>query len=112
MSKTLDKKTHLVATVSEYAIPPLKDILVMGKDAPIGCIAMRRALELLVKQPLVHIEIADEVISDILVRQSLLKRVGLSELTHFVVEQIKPLMSSDEILQGELDVSVYLSSGL
>ncbi len=108
---TSEKKIHITARVGEYAIPPLKDMLVMGKQAPIGCIAMRRAIELLIKTPFEHIEIEDDVISDILVRQHLLKRVSKDGLIDFVMTNVKPLMGPDEVLHAEIDVSVFLSTG-
>lgn len=105
-------KTHINARIGEYAIPPIKDMLVLGKDAAIGCIAMRRALELLVKTPFEHIELEnDEIISDILVRQSLLRRVPREELVGFVLSRIKPLLGPEEVLHAEIDVNVFLDSG-
>jgi hypothetical protein len=106
-----EKKIHITARVGEYAIPSLKDMLIMGKQAPIGCIAMRRSIELLVKAPFEHIEFEDDVISDILVRQHLLRRVSRDELIDFVTTHVKPLMGSDEILHAEIDVNVFLSAG-
>lgn len=106
-----DRKVSISVHVGEYAIPPLKDMLVLGKNAPIGCIAMRRAIELLVKTPFEHIELDDEVISDILVRQSILRRVSRDELIDFVVAHMKPLMGSDEVLHALVEVHVFLSSG-
>jgi hypothetical protein len=106
-----EKKTHISARVGEYAIPPLKDMLILGKQAPIGCIAMRRAIELLIKTPFEHIELNDDVVSDILVRQHLLRRVSRDDLVDFVVTQVKPLMGADEILHAEIDVNVFLSAG-
>jgi hypothetical protein len=107
---TSEKKIHITASVGEYAIPPLKDMLVMGKLAPIGCIAMRRAIELLIKTPFEHIELKDDVISDILVRQHLLRRVSREELIDFVMTQVKPLMGPDEVMHAEIDVNVVLSA--
>ncbi len=107
-----ENKIHISARVFEYAIPPLKDLLVMGKDAPIGCIAMRKALELLVKTPYEHIELNDDVISDILVRQHLLKRISKEQLIGFVLSQVKPLMGQEEVLQVEVDLNVFLATGL
>lgn len=84
----------------------------MGKDAAIGCIAMRRALELLVKIPFEHIELEnDDTISDILVRQSLLRRVPKEDLVNFVLSRVKPLLGPEEVLHAEIDVSVFLDSG-
>jgi hypothetical protein len=106
-----EKKIHISVRVGEYAIPPLKDMLVMGKDAPIGCIAMRRAIELLIKTPFEHIELEDEVISDLLVRQHLLRRVPKDVLVSYVLTHIKPLMAAEEVLHAEIDIEVFLSAG-
>ncbi len=108
---SVNKKIQLSARVGEYAIPPLKDMLVLGNQSPIGCIAMRRAIELLVKTPFEHIELQDDVISDILVRQHILRRVSREGLIEFVIGQLKPMMGPDEVLHAELDVSVFLSQG-
>jgi hypothetical protein len=105
-----DRKIRISVHVGEYAIPPLKDMLVLGRDAPIGCIAMRRAIELLVKVPFEHIELDDEVISDILVRQPILRRVSRDELVDFVVTRMKPLMGSEEVLHALVEVNVILSA--
>jgi hypothetical protein len=108
---TSEKKIHISARVGEYAFPLLRDMLVMGRQAPIGCIAMRRAVELLVKAPFEHIELDDDVISNILVRQHLLLRVPRDELIEFVLTQVKPLMGADEVLHAEIDINVSLSAG-
>lgn len=111
MMATSEKKIHISARMGEYAIPPLKDMLILGNQSPIGCIAMRRAIELLVKAPFEHIELEDDVISDILVRQQLLRRVPRDALIDFVMTHVKPLMGSDEVMHAELDIKVFLSAG-
>jgi hypothetical protein len=106
------RKAYINARIDEYIVPPIKDMLVLGKDAPIGCIAMRRALELLVKTPFEHIEIEnDDVISDILVRQPLLRRLPREGLIRHVLAHIKPLMGPEEVMHVELDVRVELEGG-
>jgi hypothetical protein len=72
---------------------------------------MRRAIELLIKTPFEHIELEDDVISDILVRQHLLRRVSSDELIDFVMTHVKPLMGPDEVLHAEIDVNVFLTAG-
>lgn len=103
-------KCHVYAEVSEYVLPPIKDMLVLGKDAPIGCIAMRRALELLMKTPYEHIEIVgDDIIGDLLVRQSLLRRLPKESLLEFVMHDIKSLLDPEEVLHVELNIKVLLN---
>lgn len=87
-------------------------MLVLGKEAPIGCIAMRRSLELLVKTPFEHIEIKDDdVISDILVRNPVLRRINREELIAFVLDQVKPLLGPEEVLHVEIDVNIFIIAG-
>lgn len=105
-------KNALSARITEYEIPPIKDALVLGREAPIGCQAMRRALSLLIKTPFAHLEIGDDVISDILVRETLLRRLPQEQLIAFVLQHIKPLMGEDEVLHLELDIEVIVSHHL
>ncbi len=98
----------LRARVREFGIPPIHDGLVLGRNAPIGCVAMRRALDLLAPNHFEHIEVEDDTVSDILIRQVLLRRIPKERLIAFVVQQIKPLMSAKEVLHLDLEAEVYV----
>jgi len=99
--------THSIrAHVREFAIPPIHDALVLGRHAPIGCKAFRKALDLLMAQPFEHIELDDPVVNDLLVRAAILRRVPQDKLVAFVLQQVKPLMGADEVLHLDLDIRV------
>jgi hypothetical protein len=101
-------KYSIKARVREFGVPPIHDALVIGKRAAIGCAAIRKAIELLVASPFEHLEFQDEVISDIIVRGAILRRVPKDKLIAFVLAQVKPLMAADEILHLDLDVEVVV----
>lgn len=101
-------KHSLKARLNEFQIPPIRDGLVLGRDSAIGCVAMRRALDLLISSPFEHIEVEDEVISDILIRQGVLRRVPQHKLIDFVMRRIKPLMGPEEIIHLELNAEVLI----
>jgi hypothetical protein len=71
-------------------------------------VAVRKALELLGDGRFAHIEIEDEVISNIIVRQAFLRRIPRERLISFVLHRIKPLMGPEEILHLEMDAEVLL----
>lgn len=108
--KNIGMKNRLVARVTEYQMPPFRDALVLGREASIGCHAVRRALTLLVKTPFVHIELDDPVVADILIRENLLRRLPQERVIAFVLEHVKPLMGIEEVLQVDLDVEVTLTA--
>ncbi|MFQ5750261.1 MAG: hypothetical protein ACE5H3_12540 [Planctomycetota bacterium] len=97
--------------VREFGIPPIHDALVVGRNSPIGCSALRRALDLLVSFPFEHIELEDEVIQNLLVRAAILKRAPREVLISYVLKEIKPLMGPEEVLHLDLEVSVLLGFG-
>ncbi len=109
----MNNTKHLIQTrIKEFILPPFRDGLILGKQSPIGSIAMRQALELLVAMPFEHITIEDDIIQDILIRKNLLKRISKDKLIEFVLKTIKPFMSEEEILYLELDVEVQFESEL
>jgi hypothetical protein len=99
-------KYTLKARVREFGVPPIHDALVIGKRAAIGCGAIRKAIEYLVASPFDHLEFEDDVISNIIVRSAILRRIPKDKLIAFVVSQIKTLMGEDEILHLDLEVEV------
>lgn len=111
MAAVANHRWTISAEVMEYAIPPIRDMLILGRNSPVGCIALRRALELLIKSPYEHIEIPDDlVLSDILVRSALLRRVPKEELIRFVLKDIWPMMGSEEVLHVTLEIKVQVQT--
>ncbi len=100
---------RIQARIREFKLPPIRDGLVLGRDSAVGCVAVRKTLELLVNYPFAHIEPDDDIVGDIIVREAMLKRIPEERLTRFVLERIKPLMSADEILQIDFDLEVEVS---
>lgn len=104
----VQSKHRITARISEYRVPPVDDVLVLGKTAPIGSVAMKRALSLLIAQPFEHIKIDDEVIGDLLVRQAILKRIQKDALVEFITKHIRPLMGDNEILHLNLETETMI----
>lgn len=98
----------LTARITEFSIPPVSDGLVIGKESAIGFSAISRALHLLVANQYQAIEVSDDVISHLIVRRNLLRRVPEQKLVAFVISRIRPLMSPEEILHLELTAEVKL----
>jgi len=110
MAPPANMKHSVKVRVREFGVPPIHDVLVLGKQSPIGCAAIRKAIEFLVASPFEHLEFEDDVISDIIVRSAILRRIPKDKLIAFVLSQIKPLMTADEILHLDLEVEVAMEA--
>lgn len=106
-----DSKPLIKARITEFSLPPITDGLVLGIEASIGCLAIRRALELLIVAPFEHIAVDDDIVGDILIRQGLLRRIPRERLVEFVLHHIKPQMGGEDILHLDLTVEVLLEEG-
>jgi len=87
-------------------IPPIKDGLVVGRDAAIGGEAMSRTLRLMTNEKFERITLDDEVVQDVIVRTAVLRKLGRNRLIEFVLSRVKPLMTETELLM--LDIGVEL----
>jgi hypothetical protein len=94
--------------VTEFAIPPVSDGLVLGRDSPIGFMAIQKALSLLIADDMQSVEIEDDVIGHIIVRRGILRRVPQERLVAFILSRIKPLMCVKEILHLHIKAEVVI----
>jgi hypothetical protein len=102
----------LRARVTEFRIPPVHDVLIVGREAPVGCEAMRRALALISHEPYEVLEPEDEVIGGILVRAILLRRLPPEKLRTFLLQHAKPVMQPRDVLHMNLEVEVHIEDTL
>jgi len=107
-----DPKFLLHARIKEFAIPPITDGLIIGREASVGTAALRKALNLLIPDQFEHITMDDEIIADVLIKSILLRRLTKDRLLKFVHDQIKPFMSSQDILHLQLDMEISLTGEL
>ena len=102
-------KFVLQARIKEFSIPPITDGLVIGKEASIGTVALQKALNLLIPDHFEHLIIDDDIIADVLIKSILLRRLTKDRLVKFIMGQVKPFMSAQDILQVQLDLEILLT---
>lgn len=105
-------KFLLQARIKEFAIPPITDGLVIGREASIGTVALQKALNLLVPDHFEHVTIDDEIVADVLIKSILLRRLTKDRLIKFLMEQVKPFMSQKDIIHVQLDLEISLTGEL
>ena len=117
LAKTLVTKREIVNSNSEklirvrlraLEIPPIKDGLVIGRDAAIGGEAMLRTLRLMTHEKFERITLKEEIIQEVIVRTSVLKKLGRERLIEFVLNRIKPIMSDTELLMLDIEVELVI----
>lgn len=104
-----NSRRHAIrASIREFIMPPIDDGLILGRESPIGHMAIARALNLLTVTPYEHVLIDDDVIGDVLVRSAVLRKITVGQLRDFVLREVKPMMGPEEIIHLELDIEVLI----
>ena len=98
--------------LKEFAVPPVRDALVLGKKSCIGAMAMKKALTLMQASSFDHIKVKDDVVGDIFIRSNILKRISRKQVVQLVVRRIKPLMSDTELMLLDIEVELVIEDQL
>ena len=105
-------KFLLSARLKEFTIPPITDGLIVGRNAPIGSTALKKALNLLIPEKFEHIEVEDNLMSDILLKSVIVRRVGRDRVVRFLMSQAKPFMVAEDILHIQMETDITVSQEL
>ncbi|MCD9024951.1 hypothetical protein K7P76_24370 [Cohnella sp. NL03-T5] len=91
---------------SEFEMPPMQDLLIIGKRAPIGPEAVRRMAEALSPEQFSIIKIEHPKIEAVLVRNSLLQMLDENVLLGIIMEETENMISDSMVIRSELKVEV------
>lgn len=100
------RKATLSLKISEFEVPPMQDMLIIGKKAPIGPEAVRRMAEALSPEQFTIIRIEHPRVEAVLVRKSILQMLDERLLMSIVMEEAERLILDSMVLRSELKISV------
>ena len=112
MSEELETKIHVKTCVKEFLLPVVRDAIVLGRNSPIGGEAILQSLSYLHVFNFVSLKVEDDVIDQILIRENLLLKIPMEKLKEYVIHRVKPMMTTNEILQLDMDVEVIFEDAI
>ena len=104
--KNYSRKATLSLQISEFEVPPMQDLLIIGKRAPIGPEAVRRMAEALSPEQFTLIKLDHPKIEAVLLRTSLMEMMDRQLLVNILLEEAERLISDSMVLRSELKIAV------
>ncbi|OXM87303.1 hypothetical protein [Paenibacillus rigui] len=104
--KVFSRKATLSLKMSEFEVPPMQDLLVIGRKAPIGPEAVRRMAEALSPEQFTVIKIDHPKVEAVLIRNSLLQMLEKEVLINIVLEEAERLINDTMVIRSELKIEV------
>ncbi|TMV52860.1 hypothetical protein FE783_01285 [Paenibacillus mesophilus] len=100
------RRATLSLKMSEFEVPPMQDLLVIGRKAPIGPEAVRRMAEALSPEQFTIIAIEHPKVEAVLIRNSLLQMMDKDVLINIVLEEADRMISDTMVIRSELKIEV------
>ncbi len=72
----VSKKAEVIIRLSEFEIPPMQDVLIVGKRAPIGPEAARKMVDILSPEQYEIVKIEHPIVEAVVIRKSLLSMIS------------------------------------
>lgn len=103
------RKAQISIKLSEFEIPPIQDVLLVGKRAPIGPEAVQRMIDILSPEQYEILRVKDEPFEAVVVRKSLSKLITREKLLDIILEEGCKVASETSVLKAEVDVVLSIN---
>ena len=106
------EQKNLLVTLSfeKTFLPPFDDILVLGRDCPLGMNGVGECLDLLVPDGFERFEVSDDHVAAIIVNKNILLRVDGQTIINTLKSKVFPYVGRKEIIKVDFTVKVSYES--
>ena len=106
------KKAEVTMRLSEFEMPPMQDVLIVGKKAPIGPEAARRMVDILSPEQYEIVEIEHPIIEAIVIRKSLMSMIDREKLVSLILDEGGRVANVSTIIKAQLNIVVHISKSI
>ena len=110
--KESDKSISVSLSFEKTSLPPFTDILVLGKNCPLGMNGVGQCLDLLVPHGFSRFEVEDEHVAAVIVNNNLLQRLKPNKIINILSEKVFPLVGASEIIKVDFAVKISFDNFL
>lgn len=104
-----NRRAEVSLRLSEFEIPPMQDVLLVGRRAPIGPEAVRRMVDALSPDQYEIVRVDHDVFEAVVLRRSLLKMISRDKLIPFVIEEGERVATEVMVVKAQLSVVIHVS---
>ncbi|MEZ4526703.1 MAG: hypothetical protein R2941_12350 [Desulfobacterales bacterium] len=97
-----DKSIFVNLSFEKTHLPPFTDVLILGKDCPLGMNGVSQCLDLLVPDGFERFEVEDEHVAAVIINKSILKRLSPAKVIEILGRRVFPYVGNDEIVKVDI----------
>ncbi|ABO49550.1 conserved hypothetical protein [Desulforamulus reducens MI-1] len=106
------RKAELSIRLSEFEIPPMRDVLLVGKKAPIGPEAVRHMVDALSPDQYEIIRMDHPLFEAAVIKKSMLKLMPQEKLLPILLEEGERVSSDSSLLKAQINIEIQVTRGV
>jgi hypothetical protein len=106
------KKAEINMRFSEFEMPPMQDVLIVGKRAPIGPEAARRMVDILSPDQYEIVKVEHTYVEAIVVRRSLLNMIPKEKIVSIIMEEGGKIANESMIIKAQIGITLNVSKSI
>ncbi|WP_425800617.1 hypothetical protein ACHOLT_11165 [Desulfitobacterium sp. Sab5] len=110
MEKSTKAEIHM--SLSEFEMPPMQDVLIVGRKAPIGPEAAKRMVDALSPDQYKIIKVDHPVIEAIVIRNAILNMIPEDKLSEHILEEGERIVDASMIIKVQLNIILHVSKSI
>lgn len=104
-----DRKAEVVIRLSEFEMPPMQDVLLVGRQAPIGPEAAKRMVDALGPDQYDIVPIPEGPVEAIVVRKRLFAIFPRERLIDLLLEESEGLATETSVVKAQVSINVIVT---
>jgi len=109
---TGNRRAEVIMRLSEFEVPPMQDVLIIGKQAPVGPEAARRMADILSPEQYDIIRIDHPIVEALIVRKHLLNFIPKDKLISLILEEGSKIANESLIIKAQLNLVLQVSKSI
>ncbi|MHB8065735.1 MAG: hypothetical protein ACYDG2_24480 [Ruminiclostridium sp.] len=106
------KKVEINMRFSEFEMPPMQDVLIVGKRAPIGPEAARRMVDILSPDQYEIVKIEHDFVEAIVVRKFLFNMLPKEKIISIIMEEGGKIANESMIIKAQVNITLNVSKSI
>lgn len=106
------RRAEISIRMSQFEIPPMQDVLLVGKRAPIGAEAVRRMVDAVSPEQYEIIRMEHEIFEAAVLRRSLVKLVPQEKLMKIILEEGERVAVQDSVIKAQVNIVIQITRGV
>lgn len=103
------RKADVNIRLSEFEIPPMQDVLLVGKRAPIGPEAIRRMVNALSPDQYEVIQLNHDIFEAAVLKKSLVKLLPQEKLLPIMLEEGARIATDKTVVKAQVNIVIQVS---